>query len=242
LKADAILVTSGFSPYDPTEKPYGYGRFPNVVTNLDAEKILQQWDSLIRPSDGKIPRRIAFVQCVGSRDIRIGHPWCSRICCGSALRMANLVLHRHPDTAITFFYIDVQTFGKDFQLFYDQIRDRIRMIRVIPGDIVADANDQLQVAYFDPQTHSSIEEPYDLAVLSVGLRPSSDNTALADMFGLGLTQYGFLRPQDPTSDSPRGVFAAGSLLGPMSIAESIDSAGQAAWEIVSFFQEEPANG
>ncbi|MBI5063512.1 MAG: FAD-dependent oxidoreductase, partial [Desulfatitalea sp.] len=102
LKADALLLTTGFRTYDPSEKPYGYGRFPNVLTLLDAEDRLQRHGHLTCPSDERPPDHIAFIQCVGSRDSRIGHPWCSKICCGAALRMARLIQHRRPETVVTF--------------------------------------------------------------------------------------------------------------------------------------------
>ena len=243
LQADAVLISSGFMPYDPTGKPYGYGRFPDVITTLDAEQILQTHGSLIRPSDGAAPKRIAFIQCVGSRDKRIGHPWCSRICCGSSLKTAGLVLHQHPETAVTFFYIDVQSFGKDFQIYYDRIQRKVRLVRAIPGGIVADENGCLNLAYFDPDTNRSIEAPYDMAVLAVGLSPSADNRQLAALLGIDLDEYGFFKADGLASDAiSRGIFSAGASLAPMSIADSIESAGKTAWDIVQYLESTSSDG
>jgi heterodisulfide reductase subunit A len=222
-EADAVILASGFKPFDPQSKPYGYGRFPNVVTNLELERILRERSIPVRPSDRATPERIAFVQCVGSRDEHLGHLWCSKVCCASALRAARLIKMRRPEIDITFFYIDVQTFGKDFQTFYDGARDDVTMVRALPGDVFAAATDRLRMVYFDPKGRQSREELFDLVVLSVGITPAADNPELARLFQLTLEQSGFL----PGSPGP-GVFSAGTAQGPMSIAESIVSAGQAA--------------
>ena len=243
LKVDALLLASGFKPYDPTEKPYGYGRFPDVITSLDADRLLLEHGALIRPSDGKAPERIAFIQCVGSRDNRIGHPWCSKICCGSALRMAGFVLHQRPDTAVTFFYIDIQSFGKDFQTYYDRISEQVRLVRALPGGIVAAEDGTLQLAYFDTRSNQSIEEPYDMAVLSVGLTPSADSRQLARLLDIELTEDGFFKMHDASPDAlPSGIFTAGAALGPMSIAECIESAGKAAWDIIQYVGCQSSSG
>jgi heterodisulfide reductase subunit A len=233
LNADALLVTTGFTAYDPSSKPYGYGQFANVLTNLDAERILHATGVLARPSDGRLPRRMAFIQCVGSRDHRIGHNWCSKICCGSALRMARLVQSRQPGTAVTFFYIDVQSFGRQFQATYDGCRDRIRTVRAIPADIRKTADDDMQVTFFDPQERNATDAVFDLVVLSAGLTPSADNAILASVLGMRLLDNGFYCPHDNDAQPP-GMFAAGAALGPMSIAESIDSAGKAAFDMVRY--------
>ncbi len=239
LKADALLLTTGFKPYDPSDKPYGYGRFPNVLTLLDAEGRLQRHGHLSCPSDGQPPERIAFIQCVGSRDSRIGHPWCSKICCGAALRMARLIQQRRPQTAVTFFYIDVQTFGKNFQQYYDQTRRQVRMVRAIPGDIVQTEAQRLQVAYFDPDTRKALEAPFDMVILSAGIAPRPDNAILADMLGMPLAQSGFfLSHASQETGKGAGVFTAGAALGPMSIAESIDSAGKAVWDLLNYLKIE----
>ncbi len=145
-----------------------------------------------RPSDGRPAGRIAFVQCVGSRDAQLGHPWCSKICCGSSLRMARLIQSRRKDAQITFFYIDVQTFGKDFQSFYRNARENVRMIRAIPGDILRTDTDELEVIYFDPDTHASKESLFDIVVLSVGLLPAGDNGRMARILDWTADESGFM--------------------------------------------------
>ena len=235
IEADAVVLATGFEPYDPSGKPYGYGRFPNVITSLDAERLLRENHTILRPSDGKPAKRLAFFQCVGSRDARLGHTWCSKICCGSSLRMARLMLSRRTDLEITFFYIDVQTFGKDFQSTIDQVHECISMVRAIPGEIRTTAGDDLEVIYFDPRSAESREDRFDVVVLSVGLLPSADNPGLARIFDLSLNGSAWLpdfASQDQKMSS--GIFTAGSASGPMTIAQSIGSAEQTVYAVLRY--------
>lgn len=235
MDADAILVATGFSPVDPSDKPYGYGQFPNVITSLEAERLLRENWVMKRPSDGRVAQRLAFIQCVGSRDASQGRPWCSKICCGSSMRMARLIQSRQKDVRITFFYIDVQTFGKDFQCFYQRTRQSIAMIRSIPGDIVSTGADELEVIYFDPQTNASTEARFDVVVLSVGLAPSDDNLPMAQLLGLTTDESGFLPPGgNDRHPVPAGIFTAGAATGPMSIAESVSSAEKTVYDIAGY--------
>lgn len=237
LETDALLVATGFSPYNPSEKPYGYGKFQNVITSLDAERLLREQPVMLRPSDGRPAGRIAFVQCVGSRDARLGHPWCSKICCGSSLRMARLIQSRQKDAQITFFYIDVQTFGKDFACFYHNARENITMIRAIPGDIMRTGTDELEVIYFSPETNTSTEALFDVVVLSVGLLPSGDNERMAHVLDWTLEESGFLPPHgSDRRPAPAGIFTAGTAMGPMTIAESVGSAEKTAFDMIRYLK------
>ncbi len=227
-EADAVILATGFKAFDPESKPYGYRLFENVITNLELEQMLKYEIQVSRPTDFKEPERIAFVQCVGSRDAKLNHLWCSKICCGSALRMARRIKAIQPETDITFFYIDVQTFGKDFQTFYEDVQKDVRMIRAIPGDIFKTEDDRLRVIFFDTTSNESAEELFDLVVLSVGLTPGEDTKPLAELFQLEMAESGFINP------SKDGVFVAGTAQGPMSIAESVASAGHAVWGAVAY--------
>lgn len=235
ILADALFVATGFAPYNPSGKPYGYGPFQNVITSLDAERLLREHTVMKRPSDGRPAERIAFIQCVGSRDARLGHPWCSKICCGSSLRMARLIQSRQKDAQITFFYIDVQTFGKDFQPFYLNARENIAMIRAIPGDILRTDTDELEVIYFDPETHASRESVFDIVVLSVGLLPCGDNEPMGKILDLTLDESGFLPPHGSNRHpAPAGIYTAGAATGPMTIAESVSSAEKAVFDMIRY--------
>ena len=228
-QVDAVIVATGFKPFDPRSKPYGYEAFSNVITNLELECMLRQSSVALRPSDNQPPDRMAFFQCVGSRDAKLGHLWCSRICCASALRLSRLIKMRRPETEISFYYIDIQTFGKEFEPFYQTVKSELRLIREIPGDIYPAENDGLKVTYYDAAKKQMHDEFFDLVVLSVGITPSEDNRSMANLLQLEIGDEGFLKSLDETTAAaPKGVFAAGTACGPMSIADSIASAGQAA--------------
>jgi heterodisulfide reductase subunit A2 len=238
LEADAIVLATGFSPYNPSSKPFGYQVFDDVVTNLDAERILREHCRLQRPSDGRLPGRLAFIQCVGSRDARLGHPWCSKICCASSLRMARLIQARQPGTQVTFFYIDIQTFGRDFQKFYAEARQAMVFVRAIAGDIFKTADGRLRVVYFDPKAHEPREALFDMVILSAGLAPGANGADLSRMLHWNLAPTGFFQARSDLAEPPRGIFAAGAALGPMSIAESVASAGRAVWQVLDYLAVE----
>ncbi|RJP76756.1 MAG: CoB--CoM heterodisulfide reductase iron-sulfur subunit A family protein [Desulfobacteraceae bacterium] len=234
--ADAVIVATGFQAFDPVDKPFGYKRFEDVITNLDLEKKLRHEIEVKRPSDGITPEKIAFIQCVGSRDSSVNHLWCSRVCCGSALRMANLINTRNKNTEISFFYIDVQTFGKDFQFYYDRIRDRIRMIRAIPGDVFRTPDGQLKLEYYLPSEGKQIEELFDMIVLSVGIIPVGTADGMMEKFGLEQPKTGF--PDEEFMRPVAGLFAAGTSKGPKTITEAVADAGRVALDVVHYLQKQ----
>lgn len=230
-EADAIVVATGFSPFNPVDKPYGYGKFGNVVTSLEMEDMLRERGGPVRPQDGQAVGKMAFIQCVGSRDASVGHLWCSRICCGTSLRMARMLKHRHPKIEVTFFYIDIQTFGKDFDSVYGTVQEEMRLVRAIPGDIYEGDNGRLQVTWLDTTGSESVQEDFDLAVLSVGLMPCDGTQSVAGLLKLQPADW-----ENPfgQSFSPEGVFTAGTVAGPMGIADSIADAGRAAWQVAGY--------
>lgn len=235
IEADAVLIATGFKPFNPKNKPYGYKRFKNVVTGLEVEAMLKQSGRAKKPGDNKLPKKIAFIQCVGSRDTKLDHLWCSKVCCGSALRMARMIKERQPEAEITFFYIDVQTFGKDFEQFYREAQEEVQMIRTIPGDIHETNGQRLKVNYVDNQSHNTLEEIFDLVVLSVGITPCENIGTMSRMFNIGSSELGFLETGDKNiSVSKNGVFTAGTVQGPMSIPETIAGAGSAVWQILKY--------
>jgi len=238
-RAEALLLATGFTPFRAEDKPqYGYGRLPNVLTGLDLEKQIKETGKAVRPSDRRTPQSIAFIQCVGSRDLALGHPFCSQVCCGYALRMANLIRHRTPEIAVTIFYMDIQNFGKDFSRFLEEARQRMRFIRAIPGDIQGGENDRLRLTYQQDDGLPSQTEIFDLVVLSIGLMPGDDLVGLSQKLNLPLNGDGFLTGSGTRlSLSPaEGIFFAGAVSGPKSIARSISQAQQASEELVRFLK------
>lgn len=236
-EADAVIAAFGFTPFNPADKPYGYGMFDDVVTNLELERMLRRQGRPLRPSDSALPDKIAFIQCVGSRDARRGHLWCSKICCGSALRLAGLIRHRHPQIEATVFYIDIQTFGKDFGTVYPTHQEDLRFVRAIPGDILPAESGRLKVVYAADETHEGREEEFDLVSLSVGITPCAGAERMLSALGIDPPENGF-----PGASRDPGVFLAGAAAGPMSIAESVADAGRAAMEAAAFLLTGAAGG
>jgi heterodisulfide reductase subunit A2 len=239
-RAEALLLATGFTPFRAEDKPqFGYGRLPNVLTGLDLEKQLKETGTVIRPSDGQPPQSIAFIQCVGSRDLALGHPFCSQVCCGYALRMAGLIHHRTPETAVTIFYMDIQSFGKDFSLFLEEARQQMRFIRAIPGDVQEGEHGRLVLTYQADDGLPSQKELFDLVVLSIGIMPNVDSIGFSNQMDLPRNADGFLTTNGaPFSLSPaEGVFLAGTVSGPKSIARSISQAQQSSAELVRFLQD-----
>lgn len=237
VKADAILLAYGFTPFKPVKKPYGYDIFKNVITSLELDLQLRNTGRAVRPSDEAFPKKPAFIQCVGSRDSGIGNLWCSKICCGASLRAARLILHRQPETEISFYYIDVQTFGKNFQKYYSDTKKQIRLIRAIPADIVKTEQECLKLSYFDTDSQAYNENIHDLVILSIGIEPSDEKAVLGAAMEINLENKGGFLGRDFL---PGGIFAAGTALEPMSIAESVASAGRSACEILAYLENKPA--
>ena len=235
-QSDAVILATGFTPFDPEIKPYGYRRFQNVITTLELEEKLRRTAGPLMTPKGKRIQNIAFIQCVGSRDAKLNHLWCSRICCGSSLRLARLIEWRQPDTSVTVFYIDIQNFGKNFDQFYHEAQDKFNFQRSIPADIFERNDGRLQVSYADSQTQAGQDATFDMVVLAVGLcppKPLSDQEIPIDLRG---SDEGFIR----LPESGTGIFAAGAATGPMGIAESIASAESAAWSTIRYLQRSPA--
>jgi len=228
LDVGAITVATGFDMFDPSVIPqYGYGRLKNVITAMELERILcasgPTGGHLIRPSDGKIPRNIAFIQCVGSRDRRewINHPYCSSICCKYAVKDAVLIKEHEPNTVVAIFYIDLRAFGRGFQEFVNRAKSEfgIRFVRSSPGEISEDSSTSNLVVWFeDPTTRTVQHNSFDLVVLCPALMPRKGVEELAKILGVELDNYGFFRSADsvrkPLDTNIPGIYACGYCLGP----------------------------
>ncbi|MBI9088461.1 MAG: CoB--CoM heterodisulfide reductase iron-sulfur subunit A family protein [Desulfobacterium sp.] len=230
INVDAVIVATGFTPFDAEIKgTYGYGKWENVITGLEFENIVRENAGIVRPSDGKRPEKVAFIQCVGSRDERLGNLWCSEVCCPYAMRMAGTIKHDNPDAEVSIFYIDVQNTGKEFPVFYEKIRENVRFVRTIPVDIYPTENDGLKLRHMAEDEGSPSFEEFDMVVLSVGLMPGADSKIVSETFDIPLTVDGFL---DDSVDS--GVFVAGTAAGPGTIAGSMAGAGKIAFDAVKY--------
>ena len=239
-RAEALLLATGFTPFRAENKPqYRYEILPNVVTGLDLERQFQETGMVFRPSDHSLPASVAFIQCVGSRDLHLNHPFCSQVCCAYALRMANLIKCKNPQTEVTIFYMDIQTFGKDFPFFMERSKKQIRFIRAIPGEIQKAENDQVMLTFQDSDGSPSRKQAFDLAVLSVGIMPGADHEFFKEKLGLHLNADGFLERGNEALSSDNGIFLAGTVRGPKGIARSITEAYRTAGEIAAYLRTRP---
>jgi heterodisulfide reductase subunit A len=238
IKVGAVVLASGSRAFNPASRDiYGYNRSPNVVTSLEFERILAATGPyrghLVRPSDEKEPKKIAWIQCVGSRDVHPEtKPYCSAVCCTYAIKEA-IVAKEHSkdslDTAI--FYIDMRTYGKDFERYYNRAKEAgVRFIKSKISNIVtADDNGNQLIRYTD-ETRRRVEENFDLIVLSVGLESDPGVKGLAEKLGIELDQHDFAKTSSftPVSTSRPGIYACGVLQGPKDIPSSVMQASAAA--------------
>ncbi len=239
LAVGAVIACPGFEPFDARRiANYGYGTFPNVITSIEFERILSASGpfrgKLVRPSDGSEPRRIAWIQCVGSRDThRVDNNYCSSVCCTYAIKEA-VVAREHAcgDLDTTIFHIDVRTHGKGFERYYERAKAEhgVRFVRSEIHRIYQQADGSLILRF--PEGGRIREEVFDLVVLSVGMVQSEATRELAGRLGLRLDACGFCdtEPFSPVRTSVPGVFAAGAFSGPRDIPETVMGASAAASE------------
>lgn len=229
LKVGAIILALGYEPFDPAlTGEYGYKKLKNVLTSLDFERLLSSTGpyegEVRRPSDGRIPKKVAWIQCVGSRQVTPGgHGYCSAVCCTYAQKQAILTKEHYPDIEAVIFHNDIRSWGKDFERYHQRASGLgIRFIRSyvsITGEDTQTKN--IIIKYSTPAGVK--EEEFELVVLSIGLAPPSDAKELAKKFGIELESHGFCRisPSSPLETSRRGVFVAGTFQGPKDIPESV---------------------
>ena len=240
LDVDAVILASGFTPFDARiKKSYQYGVLPNVVTGLDLERGKRATGTLLRPSDGQPPQKIAFIQCVGSRDENLGNLWCSQVCCPYALRTAMSLKDKNPDLDITIFYMDIQNTGNNFPTFYQKCREDLKFVRTIPVDMYQADNDRIRTRFMSETDGSPVEEEFDLLVLSVGIMPGHDNAALAEMLDIELGNDGFAAGAgalETVATNQTGIFLAGTVQGPKTIATTMAHAGQSAGKVIEYLR------
>ncbi len=238
LEVGSVILASGTSEFDARRKTeYGYKLYPNVLTSIEFERLLSAsgptGGHVVRPSDQKEPRRIAILQCVGSRDAQAGNEHCSAVCCMQAAKDAIIVNEHLKDARTTVFYMDLRAYGKDFDKFVDRAREKhdTRFVRGRVSSIenADDGTDNLIVRYA-PDGGEVKSEEFDLVVLSVGLEPSATAVLTASNLGIGVDNRGFAvtGPYAPVSSDRKGVFVCGSVSGPKDIPESVMEASGAA--------------
>ena len=241
LNVGAVILSPGFKPFDPKGFDfYGYGTIPDVVTSMEYERLLSSsgpcMGHLTRPSDSKEPRRIAWIQCVGSRNTnRCANGYCSSVCCMYAIKEA-LVTAEHTSGGgleQTIFFMDIRSHGKDFDRFYEGAKAKgVRFVRARPHSIEPGVGNSGVVMRYTTEDGRTLVEEFDLAVLSIGLEPPADAQQLADMFKLNLDHYRFAQTSDltPGCTNQPGVYVAGAFQAPKVIQRSVTEASSAAAE------------
>ena len=238
IRVGSIILAPGYEVFDPSRQSlYGYGRYRNVVTSLEYERLLSasgpNGGVLRRPSDGSTPAKIAWIQCVGSRDVSAKKPYCSSVCCMYAMKQVILSKEHIPPLEAVILHNDVRAFGKGFERYYERAKglEGVRFQWAKPS-----------VVGEDPETHAVTlryrldgtrvrEEAFDLVVLSVGINAPPGNRALAETMGISLNEDGFCQPSSafhPMETERAGIYACGAFCGPMDIPDSVTMAGGSA--------------
>jgi heterodisulfide reductase subunit A-like polyferredoxin len=237
LNVGSVVLVPGAEPMCGDIRPeFGYGRLPNVVTSIELERMLSAsgpWGGEVRrPSDGGHPHKVAFIQCVGSRDISCNQGYCSSVCCMYATKEAVIAREHDPNVEPTIFYMDVRSFGKDFERYIERaeheygvryVRSMVSTVTEVPG------TGDLRLRYATPDG-KNVEEGFDLVVLSVGLKPPEGTRELAERLGVELNEFGFAEPAPfrPGETTRPGVFVAGPFSEPKDIPETVIEASCAA--------------
>jgi heterodisulfide reductase subunit A-like polyferredoxin len=235
IHVGSLILAPGYDIYNAKlSQEYGLGRYPNVVNALQFERILSASGPTMghvnRPSDGKVPRRVAFIQCVGSRDQE--HPYCSAVCCMYATKEAIIAKEHEKELQPTIFFIDIRAYGKGFDSYYERARKEygIRYVRSMASRVAEDPRTRnLRISYQD-EAGEIREEEFDLVVLSVGMVPASSTKNLAQTVGIELDAYGFAKTDRfaPLATSRPGVYVCGVFQGPKDIPETVAQASGAA--------------
>ena len=243
LHVGSIVVATGFQHFDPGKETqmYGYYEYDDVITLVDAERMLKAGD-FVRPSNGEKPKQVCFIQCVGSRDRQIGNFWCSKVCCGIATKEAIEIRHLLPDCRVFVFYIDMRMYGfwEDELYWKAQEEYKVNFIRGIVTEITL-RGDTVVVKGEDTTMGRPMEVPMDVVILSVGMEPSEGTKEMSKIFDIPLESHGFIETiggaLNTVETKVSGVFAAGATTGPADLEDSISTGGSAAMKSCAFVRK-----
>ena len=236
FEVSSIIIATGFSVLEPRDMLYGYGTFPNVITALQYERLLSAsgptQGEVLRPSDETVPKRVAWIQCVGSRNPKYDRLYCSRVCCMYATKEAMITRDHHPDIETTIFYMDMRAYGKGFEEYYDLAKDMgVDYIRSRPVEAYEKDDGNVVIMFENTYTGEIEEREFDLVVLSTAILPSQIGP-LSAILGIDLDENGFIQEKDvvfaPFETSREGIYVAGCSQGPKDIPDSVAQACAAA--------------
>jgi heterodisulfide reductase subunit A len=246
IEVGSVILATGYEMFDARLRPeFGYGVFPNVVTSIEFERLLSATGPhrghLLRPSDGTIPEKVAFIQCVGSRDVNCGNGYCSSVCCMYATKEAIIAKEHVHFVKPTIFFMDVRAYGKGFDAYYESAKTKygIRFIRCMVSKIRESLKTKnLLVTYMNDEG-KLVEEEFELVVLSVGMVPSQETVEMAKRIGVELESHGFCKTTtfEPTSTTRKGIYVCGAFQEPKDIPETVAQASAAAAEASSLLAE-----
>lgn len=240
LSVGAIVVANGFEPFDADLEPrYGYGEVSDVMTSLEVESRIGLEGRLLT-SRGETPGRVAMIQCVGSRDERVGARYCSKVCCKYALKLAEYLTVMNPDVKISFFFMDwrpLDMVDQDLYSWADRSENTC-VVRNRPAQVMASAEGRPLLRFVPPDDNEVLEEEFDLVILSIGLMPALDSGEMATLLGIATDEHGFLYgdPSSPTTTGVPGIFVAGCASGPKDIEESAMDGEVAASRVAAFME------
>lgn len=229
LEVGSIILSPGLEEFNAKRKAeYGYGRYANVMTSIEFERVLCASGPFLghiqRPSDNSTPRRIAFLQCVGSRDVSVGNPYCSTVCCMYAIKEAIVALEHEPELETSIFFMDMRTQGKGFEEFYERGKQQgITFIRTKVSSLKEIPESKNLLVNYAAEDGSLKQQEFDLAVLSIGLESSRKAEELAEAMEIRLNDYRFCQTSDlsPIKTNREGIFVAGAFQGPKDIPETV---------------------
>jgi len=239
VNVGSIILATGFKHFDPGRETqqYGYYEYDDVITLVDCEQMLKA-HNFVRPSNGEIPKRVCFIQCVGSRDRQIGNEYCSKVCCGVATKEAIEIRQQVPGCRVFIFYIDMRMYGYwENEIYWPaQEKYKVNFIKGIATEVVQ-KGDKLIVKGEDITLRRPMEVPMDIVILSVGMEPSKGTVAMADVFGVKKNKYKFIETiggaLDTVSTTVPGIFAAGACTGPADLEDSTSAGGAAAMKAIA---------
>ena len=236
FNVDAIVLATGFVPYDPTEKTeYGYNKYRDVVTSIDIERMMKE-GKFIRPSNSKRPKSVIFVQCVGFRDAK-AYRYCSSFCCTVSVKNAILIKEEYPEIEVMVMYMDIRT-PFIYENLYSHARNiGVKFIRTRPAEIF-EMNNKLFLNIEDTLTCETRRIETDLVVLSVGGIPPQETTELSQMMKVSLDDTGFFSIHDrPSETDSNRIFVIGAACGPKDIDYSLSQASAASSQINSLLRK-----
>ncbi|MBW2038445.1 MAG: CoB--CoM heterodisulfide reductase iron-sulfur subunit A family protein [Deltaproteobacteria bacterium] len=246
----SIIVATGIRPAEPDTGVYGYDIYENVITNIQFERLMNAGGptagEIIRPSDKKHAKKIAWIQCVG-RGLKEGLPYCSKVCCMIAAKQTIITKEHDRSVETVIFYNDLKAYGKGFWAFYQKaIENGVRYVKARPFDVFEDPETKnLTVRYENLDTGKIGEEEVELLVLSMGLVPSDRNKRLTKVLGIELDEYGFFKEKDsllaPLETNAEGIYLCGGATGPIDISESVVQASAASLKAASRNNQRESN-